>query len=51
MDGFHTFKFITIKLWMWCGVAEVNSMSCLLIQFLLTYSTEFSFVVAWYMVV
>ena len=25
-------KFISIKLWVWCGVAEVYSMSCLLIQ-------------------
>ena len=35
------FKFISIELWVWCGVAEVYSMSCLLIQFLLTYSIQF----------
>jgi len=28
------------KNWVWCGVAEVYSMSCLLIQFLLTYSIQ-----------
>ena len=33
-------KFIPIKLWVWCGVAEVYSMSCLLIQFLPTYSIQ-----------
>ena len=44
MDGWMdnvSLKFISIKLWVWCGVAEVysNSMSCLLIQ-LPTYSIQ-----------
>ena len=34
MDGSCTFKFISIKLLVWFGVAEVYSMSCLLIQLL-----------------
>ena len=43
MDGWMdnvSLKFISIKLWVWCGVAEVYSMSCLLNQFLPTYSIQ-----------
>ena len=42
MDGWMKnvlLKFISIKLWVWCGVAEVYLMSCLLIQ-LPTYSIQ-----------
>ena len=35
MSGLCTFKIISFKLWVLCGVAEVYSMSCLLVQFYL----------------
>ena len=48
MDGLCTFKFISITMWVWCGVAEVYSMSCLPLQFVYLFNSVWGcLVVQW----